>query len=198
MNRSISYCGVLSLAAFLSVVPMQAQKDKDKDKDRDARDRGVAAVAPGASNRLVREVRHELVMLPYYGVFDNLAYRVDGSTVTLLGEVTRPTLKSDAGNVVKNVEGVTRVDNQIRVLPLSSMDDGLRIAEYRAIYGHPGLDRYAMQSVPPIHIIVDNGKVTLEGTVATQGDKDLAALRANTVSGVFSVTNNLRVENEKH
>jgi hyperosmotically inducible protein len=148
----------------------------------------------GAPDRITREVRHELVMLPYYGVFDNLAYRVDGTTVTLLGQVTKPTLKSDAGNVVKKIEGVEKVDNQIQVLPLSPMDDRIRVAEYRAIYGHPGLDRYAMQAVPPIHIIVDNGKVALEGVVANQGDKDLANIRANTVSGVFSVVNNLRVE----
>src|SRR3954468_11993616 len=148
-----------------------------------------------AQDRITREVRHELVMLPYYGVFDNLAYRVDGSTVTLLGQVTRPTLKSDAENVVKGIEGVTNVNNQIQVLPLSSMDDRIRIAEYRSIFGQPGLDRYAMQAVPPIHIIVDNGKVTLEGVVANQGDKDRAGIQANTVSGVFGVTNNLRVEN---
>src|SRR5437762_7228235 len=132
------------------------------------------AVQPGTAgqDRITREVRHELVMLPYYGVFDNLAYRVDGNTVTLLGQVTRPTLKSDAGNVVKGVEGVERVENQIQVLPLSSMDDGIRMAEYRAIYGQAGLDRYGLQAVPPIHIIVENGKVTLEGVVATQADKD--------------------------
>jgi hyperosmotically inducible protein len=152
------------------------------------------AAMPAGGDRITREVHHELVMLPYYGVFDNLAYRVDGNRVTLLGQVTRPTLKSDAGNVVKRIEGVESVDNQIQVLPLSPMDDRIRLAEYRAIYGHPGLDRYAMQAVPPIHIIVDNGKVTLEGVVANQGDKDLANIRANTVSGVFSVTNNLRVE----
>ena len=132
-------------------------------------------------------------MLPYYGVFDNLAYRVDGTTVTLLGQVTRPVLKSDAEKVVKGVEGVTRVVNQIQVLPLSTMDDQTRVAEYRAIYGFQGLDRYAMQAVPSIHIIVANGKVTLEGVVDTQTDKDLAALRANTVAGVFSVANNLQV-----
>jgi osmotically-inducible protein OsmY len=146
------------------------------------------------ADRITREVRHELVMLPYYGVFDNLAYRVDGSTVTLLGQVTRPTLKSDAEGVVKRIEGVEKVNNEIQVLPLSPMDDRIRIAAYRAIYGQPGLDRYAMQAVPPIHIIVNNGKVTLEGVVANQGDKDMANVRANTVSGVFSVTNNLRVE----
>ena len=190
MTRISRHRGLLALAAFLIVVPLQAQKSKEK---------GVAAGDSGAKaqDRITREVRHELVMLPYYGVFDNLVYRVDGGTVTLMGQVTRPTLKSDAGNVVKGIEGVTRVDNQIQVLPLSPMDDGLRLAEYRAIYGHPGLDRYAMQAVPPIHIIVDNGKVTLEGVVATQSDKDTAGIRANTVSGVFSVVNNLRVESDK-
>jgi hyperosmotically inducible protein len=142
----------------------------------------------------MREVRHELVMLPYYGVFDNLAYRVDGRTVTLFGQVTRPTLKSDAEHAVKGIEGVERVVNQIQVLPLSPMDDRTRMAEYRAIYGQPPLDRYALQAVPPIHIIVDNGKVALEGAVASQADKDVANVRANGVGGVFSVTNNLRIE----
>jgi hyperosmotically inducible protein len=147
-----------------------------------------------ALGRIVREVRHELVTLPYYGVFDNLAFRVDGDTVTLLGQVTRPTLKSDAENVVKRIEGVQRVDNQIKVLPLSSNDDRIRIALYRAIYGHAQLNRYAMQAVPPIHIIVENGNVTLEGVVANEGDKNVANIQANGVSGVFSVTNNLRTE----
>jgi hyperosmotically inducible protein len=161
----------------------------------------LAALAPGYSqnrpkgqDRLVREVRHELVMLPYYGVFDNLGFKVEGNTVTLLGQVTRPTLKSDAGNVVKDIEGVEKVDNQIQVLPLSPNDDRIRIAAYRAIFSQPGLDRYAMQAVPPIHIIVDNGKITLEGVVANQADKDRAGIQANGVSGAFGVTNNLRVE----
>jgi len=145
-------------------------------------------------DRITREVRHELVMLPYYGVFDNLAYRVDGNTVTLFGQVTRPTLKSDAEHVVKGIEGVERVNNQIEVLPLSPMDDQIRIAEYRSIFSQPGLDRYAMQAVPPIHIIVKNGKVTLEGVVANESDKNLAGVKANGVGGVFGVTNNLRVE----
>lgn len=190
MRRIVCYCGLLAVAACLAVVPVQAQKSKDK---------GAAAgnSTAKAQDRITREVRHELVMLPYYGVFDNLIYRVDGGTVTLMGQVTLPTLKNDAGNVVKGIEGVERVDNQIQVLPLSPMDDGLRRAEYRAIYGHPGLDRYAMQAVPPIHIIMDNGKVTLEGVVGTQSDKDMAGIRANTVSGVFSVINNLRVEGDK-
>jgi hyperosmotically inducible protein len=182
-------CG-FALASATLLAPAYAQKDRSAD-------RNVANTASArGQDRVAREVRHELVMLPYYGVFDNLAYRVDGGAVTLLGQVTRPTLKSDAENVVKQIEGVERVNNQIQVLPLSSMDDRIRIATYRTIFSKPGLDRYAMQAVPPIHIIVDNGKVTLEGVVASQADKDLAGIQANTVSGVFSVTNNLRVESD--
>jgi len=141
-----------------------------------------------------REVRHELVMLPYYSIFDNLSYRVDGGAVTLFGQVTRPTLKSDAENVVKRVEGVSRVINNIEVLPLSPMDNRIRVAEYRAIYGFPSLNRYALGALPPIHIIVKNGNVTLQGVVASEADKNTAGIRANGVSGVFSVTNDLRVE----
>jgi hyperosmotically inducible protein len=155
---------------------------------------GSAQPGTAGGDRIAREVRHELVMLPYYGVFDNLAYRVDGRSVTLVGQVTRPTLKSDAEHVVKSIEGVERINNEIQVLPLSSVDDRIRIATYRAIYGQTPLDRYALQAVPPIHIIVANGKVTLEGIVASQSDKDVAGVRANGVSGVFGVTNNLRVE----
>jgi osmotically-inducible protein OsmY len=154
------------------------------------------SVQPGgaAADHISREVRHELVMLPYYGVFDNLGYRVDGRTVTLVGEVTRPTLKSDAEHVVKGVEGVEQVKNEIQVLPLSPADDRIRLATYRVLFGQPPLDRYALQAVPPIHIIVNNGKVTLEGVVGNQADKDTANVRANSVPGVFGVTNNLRVE----
>jgi len=144
--------------------------------------------------RLQKEVRHELVMLPLYDVFDNLAYKVEGGTVTLFGQVSRPTLKTDAERAVKGIEGVERVDNRIEVLPLSPNDDRIRRAVYRAIYGTDGLDRYAMRAVPTIHIIVKNGHVTLEGAVATQGDKNLANIKANGVAGVFSVTNNLQVD----
>ena len=144
--------------------------------------------------RFVREIRHELVMLPYYGVFDNLAYRVDGYKVTLMGQVTRPTLKSSAENVVKDIEGVEKVVNNIEVLPVSPNDDRLRIALYQSIYGHTALNRYALNAVPPIHIIVKNGQVTLEGVVANEMDKNIANVQANGVSGVFGVTNNLRVE----
>ena len=134
-------------------------------------------------------------MLPFYTLFDNLEYKVEGSKVTLMGQVVRPNLKDDAASAVKHVRGVETVDNQIKVLPLSPMDDQLRRAEYRAIYSQPNLQMYAMRSVPPIHIIVDHGNVTLEGVVARQADKDAAGIAANGVPNVFSVTNNLRVEN---
>jgi hyperosmotically inducible protein len=142
---------------------------------------------------LTKEVRHELVMLPWLSVFDNLQYKVDGTKVTLLGQVVQPTLKEDAGRVVKNIEGVTEVDNQVQVLPASPMDDGIRHQEFRAIYSFPALSRYSWGAIPQIHIIVNNGHVTLEGIVDNQGDKDMAGLRANTVPNVFSVTNNLQV-----
>jgi len=147
--------------------------------------------------RITKEVHHELVLLPYYGVFDNLAYKVspDG-TVTLLGQVVRPTTKSDAENAIKHIEGVERVDNQIQVLPLSPNDDRIRMATYRAIYGNQALNQYALRAVPTIHIIVNNGHVTLEGAVATQMDKQIAEMQAKQVSGVFSVTNNLQVDNQ--
>ena len=148
-------------------------------------------------DRIVKEVHHELVMLPFYGVFDNLAYKVspDG-TVTLIGQVSRPTLKSDAENVVKRIEGVERVDNQIKVLPASPNDDRIRRAVYNAIYRNDVLSQYALRAVPPIHIIVDNGNVTLEGVVARQMDKQIAEIQAKGVPGAFSVTNNLKVEEE--
>jgi hyperosmotically inducible periplasmic protein len=149
-----------------------------------------------ALSRIEREVRHELVMLPYYGVFDNLSFRVNGGTVTLMGQVSRPTLKTDAERVVKGIEGVERVVNNVEILPLSSLDDEIRLATYRAIYGHTALNRYVLRAVPPIHIIVKNGNVTLEGVVANEGDKNIAGLQANTVPGVFSVTNNLKVERQ--
>jgi hyperosmotically inducible protein len=147
-----------------------------------------------ARERLIKQVRHELVMLPYYGVFDNLTYRVDGYNVELMGQVTRPTLKSDAERVVKQIEGVEKVTNNIEVLPVSSHDDNLRLVVYRAIYGHSSLNRYALRAVPPIHIIVKNGNVTLEGVVASEADKNIARIQAQGVSGVFQVTSNLQVE----
>jgi hyperosmotically inducible periplasmic protein len=142
---------------------------------------------------LIKEVRHQLVLLPYYSVFDNLAYKIEGSKIILMGQVVRPTLKSDAENVVKKIEGVSSVDNQIEVLPVSPMDDRTRRAAYRAIYGDPAFTRYGFQAVPSIHIIVKNGNITLEGVVDNEADKNLAGIRANSVPNVFSVKNNLVV-----
>lgn len=148
----------------------------------------------GVKGDLADAVRHELVMLPYYSVFDDFQFTVDNGTVTLGGEVTRPVLKSDAQNAVKRIAGVTNVVNNIKVLPLSSFDNRIRVAAYRSVFGSAGLYRYAMGTNPSIHIIVDNGHVTLKGVVSNQGDKNLAYIRANGVPGVFSVTNELLVE----
>jgi hyperosmotically inducible protein len=165
---------------------------------------GAAAAQAGpaldqkALARIIKEVRHELVMLPYYGVFDNLAYKVDpDGTVTLLGQVARPVLKSDAENSVKRIEGVPRVVNNIEVLPTSFEDDRIRREVYRAIYGNPALNEYQLRAVPPIHIIVKNGHVTLEGAVARTMDKQIAGVQANSVPGVFSMTNNLLVDEDE-
>ena len=157
---------------------------------------GLAQDAQNSSKseeRIVKEVRHELLMLPYFGVFDYIAYKVTGGTVTLLGQVVRPSLKSDAENVVKRIEGVEKVDNQIEVLPPSPMDDRLRLQLFQAIYQYPALQKYELGVQKPIRIIVKNGRVTLEGVVDSDGDKNLAGMRANGVPGIFSVTNNLQV-----
>lgn len=146
-----------------------------------------------SEERITREVRHELLMLPYFGVFDNIAYKVEGSTVTLLGQVVRPVLKSDAESSIKHIEGVEKIDNQIEVLPTSPMDDRLRIQLFRAIYQYPALQKYELGVQKPIRIIVKNGRVTLEGVVDNEMDKNLAGVRANGVSGIFGVTNNLQV-----
>jgi hyperosmotically inducible protein len=172
----------LTLAGTLLAVPMFVQAGVD--------------IQQVSTEQLQKKVRHELVMLPWYNIFDNFQYTVDDSgNVTLSGQVTRPTLKSSAGNVVRRIPGVHSVTNNIEVLPLSPMDDRIRIAEYRSIYGFSALNRYAMGTQPSIRIIVKNGNVTLEGVVDNQTDKNIANIRANSVSGVFSVTNDLRVKN---
>ena len=146
-----------------------------------------------SQERIVKEVRHELLMLPYFGVFDYIAFKVEGYTVTLIGSVVKPVTKSDAENSIKRIEGVEKVDNQIEVLPPSSMDDRLRERLFRAIYQYPALQKYELGVQKPIRIIVKSGRLTLEGVVDSDGDKNMAGIRANTVSGVFSVTNNLQV-----
>lgn len=150
-----------------------------------------------SQERITREVRHELLMLPYFGVFDNIAFKVDGDTVTLLGQVVRPVTKSDAESALKHIEGVDKVENQIEILPPSPMDDRLRLELYRSIYGFPALEKYALGVQKPIRIIVKNGRVALEGVVDSEADKNVAGIRANSVPGIFSVANNLRVESQK-
>jgi len=156
----------------------------------------IAGGAAGDQNT-IQKIRQQLVTLPYYGVFDNLSYSYRDGVVTLQGQVVRPTTKSSAAKVVVRIPGVEQVINRIEVLPLSSLDDQIRLATYRAVYRQPGLDRLAFQAVPPIHIIVDHGHVTLEGVVPTRSDASRAYIAANSVSNVFSVTNHLRVESNR-
>ena len=176
---------VVLLATLIAALPnsVAAQPQDEKKQRNEAKYR----------EKLSKEVRHQLVMLPWYSVFDNLAYKVEGDKVTLYGQVTRPSLKSDAESAVKSIEGVASVVNNIEILPPSPMDDQLRRAIYRAIYGDAALSRYSIQAVPSIHIIVKGGNVTLEGVVDNETDKNLANLRANGVPNVFSVKNNLVV-----
>lgn len=173
----VAFACLLSFVAS-SAVALHAQHDQPSPKSQD---------------RITREVRHELLMLPYFGVFDNIAFKVDGGSVTLVGQVVRPSLKSDAENAIKHIEGVDKIDNQIEVLPPSPMDDRLRLELFRSIYQYPSLQKYELGVQKPIRIIVKNGRVTLEGVVDNEADKNLAGIRANSVSGIFSVTNNLQV-----
>jgi hyperosmotically inducible periplasmic protein len=150
-------------------------------------------ISPEVQAKLVQGVRHAILMLPYFGVFDNLAFQLQGRTVILQGQVVRATLKPDAERAVKKVEGVDKVVNTIEVLPPSPMDQQIREQVYRAIYSYGPLFKYANMPNPPIRIIVKNARVTLEGVVDTETDKNLCTTRVNQVSSVLSVTNNLRV-----
>ena len=173
--------GILLIPGFLS-----AKDDKHLDP---------YVVGPANEAKLVQEIRHKLVTLPYFGVFDDIGFNVSGGTVTLQGEVTKPVLKDDAARAVKTVEGVTNVINNIEILPLSPNDDRIRRDVYRAIYQDPMLStRYGFQALPSIHIIVKNGNVRLEGVVANEMDSNVAFIRANLVPGVFHVENDLRIE----
>jgi hyperosmotically inducible protein len=160
-----------------------------------------AAIAGPTESRsqqqIMKQVRHELLTLPYYGVFDNLAYKVEGNTVTLYGQVVQPSTRGDAARRVARIEGVSQVVNNIEVLPLSSFDDNLRYRTYRTVFRTGGLYRYAMGANPSVHIVVNHGHVTLEGVVANKMDSQLAYIAARGVSGAFSVTNNLRVEGDE-
>src|ERR1700719_76152 len=154
-----SLLAVLPLRLIFSMVPLAIPTAQNNQP--------AGAISQKSLDRIYKEVRHELVMLPFYGVFDNLAYKVDpDGTVTLLGQVSRPVLKSDAENSVKHIEGVEKVVNNIEVLPTSIEDDRIRRATYRAIYGNEVLSQYQFGAVPPIHLIVKNGHITLEGVAA--------------------------------
>lgn len=177
MNKILALAAVVVIAASAAVAAPKGEKEET-----------------GSYQQIVKQVRHELVTLPYYGVFDNLAYKVDGDTVTLYGQVVRPSTRSDAERRVARIKGVSRVVNQIEVLPLSSFDDAARVNTYRALARTGSLYRYLMGTNPSLHIIVDRGNVTLEGVVANKADKDLANIVARSVPGVFSVTNHLRAE----
>ena len=186
MNRIFQSFGIVMVALALAggslakTVPADPQSSSGNQKMQD---------------RVTREVRHELVMIPQLSIFDNLSYKVDGGTVTLLGQVRNPVIKDSAERAVKGIEGVQRVDNQIEVLPLSSNDDRIRHQVARAIFNDSRLFQYSLGALPPIHIVVKGGHVSLEGVVDSQTDKNVAGIRANGVPGVFSVTNNLQVQN---
>lgn len=167
----------------------QAQQNAPQDQSMSANE----ALSPESQDKLIREVRHELIMLPYYGVFDNLTFGINGRTVTLNGQVVQPVTRSDAENAVKHIEGVEKVINNIEILPPSGMDERIRREVYRSIYSYGPLFKYGNMAVPPIHIIVKNARITLDGVVDSEADKNYASVRANMVPGTFGVTNNLRV-----
>ncbi|MBK7601511.1 MAG: BON domain-containing protein [Acidobacteria bacterium] len=180
MKKSIMLLTSVLAITFFATLPALAQQKTD----------------PQEIRKTTEKIRKELVMLPFFSVFDNLEYKFEDGIVTLTGQVVRPILKEDAGKVVAKVEGVDKVVNRIEVLPLSNFDDRIRIAAYRAIYRQLGLDRLAIQAVPPIHIIVRNGHVTLEGVAPSKTDSTRAFLAVNGLPNVFSVKNNLRIEQD--
>jgi hyperosmotically inducible protein len=183
MKTNLHFCWAV-LVAFLFTGAAMAQSGGQQ-----------SSGAQRMQDRISREVRHELVMLPQLTIFDNLQYKVDGSKVTLLGQVRNAVLKDEAQSAVKKIEGVDQVDNKIEILPTSGNDDRIRQAVARALFSNDSpLFRYSMGALPPIHIVVKNGRVTLEGVVDNQSDKDLATVKANGVPGVFAVDNHLVVQ----
>ncbi len=204
MKSKLLIGAVLFASLVFSAPAVSAQsKDKQQASEPGGDTQGMLQVLPGTKQtitgadaqtvRIAREVRHELAMLPYYSLFDDLKYKVDGSTVTLGGAAISLSLKSDAESAVKNIEGVTKVINNIEQLPPSPADDQIRHAEARQIFSFGNLSRYSWEASPTIHIIVKNGRVWLEGVVDSEADKNAAGLQANQVPGVFSVTNNLQI-----
>jgi hyperosmotically inducible protein len=184
--RVIALAALLPAVAFSQASPQQGKPALENKRS--------SSPSPQSQERITREVRHELLGIPQLGVFDHLSFEVDGSKVTLLGSATLPVIKQNAERAVKDIEGVEQVDNKIDVLPVNSADQQIRLAAFRAIYGQPSLQRYAVRAIPPIHIIVNRGHITLEGVVLNKTDSQIAETQARTLPGVFSVTNNLRVE----
>jgi hyperosmotically inducible periplasmic protein len=174
---------LLALAAFLTATPRLAAQN------------GVSGSSPGEL-RIAKEVRHELLMLPYFSVFDYISFKVDGPDVTLTGAVTNGAVRLNAEGSVKHIEGVQHVDDRIQLLPPSPTDQRIRMALFRSIYGYPPLQKYALSVVKPIRIVVNMGHVDLEGVVDSDTDKNLVQVRANSVPGTFAVTNNLQVVKE--
>ena len=199
LNAALSAALIMSSAVMVSA----QTGNKAGTEATAASDQGMIQVLPGVKQtisggdrqqvQIAREVRHELAMLPYYSIFDDLKYRVDGTTVTLGGKTITNGLKRDAENAVKNVEGVTNVVNNIQELPPFPDDQRIRLAVARRVFSFGNLSRYSWEAAPTIHIIVQSGRVSLEGVVDTQADKDAAGIQANGTTGVFSVTNNLQV-----
>jgi BON domain len=183
-NLKVGAFRMLFLASLLMCLPALSLGDTNP--------QSMPASAP-VLTPLENQVRHALVRLPYYGVFDHIQFQVEGDRVILSGEVTWPMLKDDAQNALKPIAGVNHVTNNIKVLALSPFDNSIRLREYRAIFRSSSLYRYAMGANPTIHIVVDGGHVTLYGQVANKMDSQIAELAAKTVPNVFSVTNKLRV-----
>jgi hyperosmotically inducible periplasmic protein len=182
-RTGICIVGVASAALFATcVTPAQTSAP-----------RNPARPAENATTNLSREIHHQILALPFYSVFDSINFVLEGHKVTLTGQVLRRTLKEHAQAAVKSIEGVDTVVDQIEVLPVSPTDDDLRRAIYRALYEDPVLERYATETVPPVHIIVKNGHVTLEGTLESVSDKNLAGARAATVPNVAGIKNDLQV-----
>ncbi len=173
---------VLAIAVVsFSVVTIQAQNFSDNGKV--------------SQSNIEQKVRKEILKLPYFGVFDNIAYQVNGDTVILSGKVVRPTTKSGAERVVEKISGVKNVINNIEVLPLSGFDNSIRLRTLRTLSNTGSLYRYFQGVNPSVKIIVDGGRLTLEGYVANRGDYNLMNVLANGVTGVFSVNNNLKIDN---
>jgi hyperosmotically inducible periplasmic protein len=197
--RSGGHCALMIM--MLAALPCAAQATKTNEQSVQTQPSNSSPQEQPPSTpisqesllKLANKVRHELVMLPYYDVYDNLYFRIQGRTITLLGQTPNASTKSTAGNVVKHIEGVDKVVNNIEVLPPSPADERIRKATYRAIYSFGPLFKYSHAPVPPIHIIVKNGRVTLEGVVDNESDKQVAGMRANQVPGTFQITNNLAV-----